>query len=71
MKMLNYPRWARELAVEMALAGVQQTDIARHYGVSRQYVGNVLSGKAKSEEAATAYIREAMAAICAERGTAE
>ena len=66
--MLNYPQWARELAVKMALAGVQQTDIARYYGATRQYVGNVLSGKAKSKEAATAYIITAMDAICAERG---
>ena len=66
--MLNYPQWARALAVKMALDGVQQVDIAKHYGVSRQYIGNVLAGKAKSEEAATAYINDALDAIRAERG---
>ena len=67
--MLNYPQWARALAVKMALDGVQQTDIARYYGVTRQYIGNVLAGKAKNEAAATAYINEALDAIRAERGS--
>ncbi len=66
--MLNYPTWARKLSAKIALEGVQQVDIARHYGVSRQYVSAVFTGKAKSEEAATAYINDALDAIRAERG---
>jgi transcriptional regulator with XRE-family HTH domain len=66
--MVNRPKWARKLAAQMALDGVQATDIARHYGVTRQYVSNVLNGSAKSETAATAYINDALDAIRAERG---
>jgi cyanate lyase len=66
--MTNYPQWARRLVSKMALHGVQPTDIARHYGVSKQYVSAVLNGKAKNEAAATAYINDALDAIRAERG---
>lgn len=67
--MTNYPQWARPLTAKMALHGVQQVDIAKHYGVTRQYVSNVLKGRAKSEEAATVYINTAIDAIKAERGS--
>lgn len=66
--MVDRPRWARKLVAKMALDGLQVVDIARHYGVSRQYVSNVLKGRAKSEEAATAYINAAVDAIRAEMG---
>lgn len=67
--MVNRPAWARELAAKMALEGVQQTDIARHYNVSRQYVSNVLAGRSKGKTEGTAYITDALAAIKAERGS--
>ena len=67
--MTQKPQWARKLAAKMALEGVQQIDIARHYGTSRQYIGNVLAGKAKKEQAATEYITAALDAIRAERGS--
>lgn len=65
--MTNYPKWARPLAAKMALEGVQQIDIAKHYGVSRQFISAVMMGRAKSEDAATAYINEAVNAIKAAR----
>ena len=67
--MTNYPQWARKLAAKMALDGVQQVDVARHYGVTRQYVSAVMSGRAKSADAATEYITAALDAIRAERGS--
>lgn len=65
--MVNRPTWARALAAKMALEGVQASDIAKHYNTSRQYVSNVLAGRSKSEEAATAYINAAIDAIRAKR----
>ena len=65
--MVNRPQWARKLAAQMALEGVQITDIARHYGVSRQYVSNMLAGRSKKEDAAAAYITDALNAIKAAR----
>ncbi|MBQ3888809.1 MAG: hypothetical protein II738_03575 [Clostridia bacterium] len=65
---VDRPTWARKLVAKMALEGVRQNDIARHYGASKQYVSNVLAGRSKSEEAATAYINDALDAIRAERG---
>lgn len=61
------PAWARQLAAKMTLEGVRQKDIAQHYGASKQYVSNVLAGRSKSEEAATAYINDALNAIKAAR----
>ena len=65
--MVDRPQWARKLAAEMALNGVQASDIARHYGVSRQYVSNVLAGRSKGEAESVAYINGALNAITAAR----
>ena len=60
-------QWTAEVIGQMHLAGIKQTDVAKHLGVTRAYINMILQGK-RNPPTGEKQIRQAVAELAAKKG---